>query len=105
MRYYVCRHYIKWKGVLYKKGEFLPEDFSERERVRHIHSSRIAMMPELPRSATLEKRAAEQAAQAQTQAARSSTTKAAGTKPISGEAKVAKSAAANTKVETPASQS
>jgi len=41
-RYYVCRHYIKWKGKLYKKGELLPENFTDHDRVRSIYSSRIA---------------------------------------------------------------
>ena len=41
-RYFVCRHYIKWKGQLYKKGELLPENFTEHDRVRNIYSSRIA---------------------------------------------------------------
>lgn len=42
LRYYVCRHYIKWKGKLYKKGELLPENFTDHDRVRSIYSSRIA---------------------------------------------------------------
>lgn len=42
-RYFVCRHYIKWKGQLYKKGELLPENFTDHDRVRNIYSSRIAI--------------------------------------------------------------
>lgn len=41
LRYFVCRHYIKWKGKLYKKGELLPENFTDHDRVRSIYSSRI----------------------------------------------------------------
>lgn len=42
LRYYVSRHYIKWRGKLYKKGELLPENFNDHDRVRSIYSSRIA---------------------------------------------------------------
>lgn len=43
-RFYVCRHYIKWKGHLYKKGELLPEEFTDHDRVRNIYVSRIGKM-------------------------------------------------------------
>lgn len=42
-RYYVCRHYIKWKGKLYKQGELLPPEFTDHDRVRNIYVSRIAV--------------------------------------------------------------
>lgn len=40
-RFIVIRQYIKYKGVLYKKGELLPPEFTERDRCRNIYPSRI----------------------------------------------------------------
>ncbi len=40
-RFIVTRQYVKYKGVLYKKGELLPPDFTERDRCRNIYPSRI----------------------------------------------------------------
>lgn len=41
LRYFVCRHYIKWKGKMYKKGELLPENFTHHDKARNCFSSRI----------------------------------------------------------------
>lgn len=43
-RYYVSRHYIKWKGRLYRKGELLPPEFNHHDKARNIYSSRIGEM-------------------------------------------------------------
>lgn len=43
LRFYVSRHYVKWKGRLYKQGELLPEEFTHRDKARNIYSSRIAV--------------------------------------------------------------
>lgn len=40
-RFIVTRQYIKYKGTLYKKGELLPPEFTERDRCRNIYPSRI----------------------------------------------------------------
>lgn len=48
-RFIVTRQYIKYKGVLYKKGELLPPDFTERDRCRNIYPSRIGTT-EVPES-------------------------------------------------------
>jgi hypothetical protein len=43
-RYYVSRHYIKWKGKLYRKGELLPPQFTHHDKARNIYSSRIGVI-------------------------------------------------------------
>lgn len=40
-RFYVCRHYLKWKGKMYKKGDLLPENFTHHDKARSIYNSRI----------------------------------------------------------------
>lgn len=40
-RYFCCRHWVKWRGKIYKKGELLPEEFTHHDLARHIMSSRI----------------------------------------------------------------
>ena len=40
-RFIVTRQYIKYKGTLYKRGELLPPEFTERDRCRNIYPSRI----------------------------------------------------------------
>lgn len=42
-RFFVCRHYIKWKGTLYKQGDLLPENFTYKDRDRNIYSKRIGI--------------------------------------------------------------
>lgn len=41
VRFVVTRQYVKHKGILYKKGELLPPNFTERDRCRNIYPSRI----------------------------------------------------------------
>lgn len=41
-RYIVSRAFIKHKGVYYKKGELLPVEFTERDRMLNAQSYRIA---------------------------------------------------------------
>ena len=40
-RYYVCRAYFKWHGVMYHKGDLLPPEFTHHDKARTIYNSRI----------------------------------------------------------------
>lgn len=40
-RFYVSRHYLKWKGKMYRKGDLLPETFTHHDKARSIYNSRI----------------------------------------------------------------
>lgn len=40
-RFIVTRQYVKFKGKMYRKGELLPPEFTERDRCRNIYPSRI----------------------------------------------------------------
>lgn len=42
-RYFVCRAYLKYKGVLYTKGDLLPETFNHHDKARSIYGSRVGV--------------------------------------------------------------
>lgn len=42
-RWKVVRGTVKYKGTLYVMGDFLPENFSDRDRARHIYSRRMEL--------------------------------------------------------------
>lgn len=43
-RYQVVRGQIKWKGTLYFTGDLLPENFTDKDRARHMYSRRIELV-------------------------------------------------------------
>lgn len=40
-RFVVLRQSVRWKGVTYRKGELLPENFTDRLRYRLLYPSRV----------------------------------------------------------------
>lgn len=43
-RWQVVRGSVKHKGTLYFTGDFLPEEFTDRDRARHIYSRRMELV-------------------------------------------------------------
>lgn len=43
MRFKVTRLWIKHKGVIYRAGDLLPEEFTDRDKFRNVHPSRIGV--------------------------------------------------------------
>lgn len=43
-RYKVVRRWIKHKGVIYREGDLLPEDFTHHDRFRTVYPSRIGLV-------------------------------------------------------------
>lgn len=80
LRFVVTRQYVKYKGKMYKKGELLPPEFTERDRCRNIYPSRIGTTVIVDSSAPTE-----EVSQGTTSAAKplSSNTPITGTKPVS----------------------
>ena len=43
-RYKVIRRWVKHKGVIYREGDLLPEDFTHHDRFRTVYPSRIGLV-------------------------------------------------------------
>ena len=49
-RFVVVRRWVKHKGVMYEKGDYLPEDFTHHDKFRTVYPSRIGVidLPDAP---------------------------------------------------------
>lgn len=58
-RFVVIAKQVKYKGKMYNVGDFLPPNFSEKERFRLLYPSRVGTVevPEEPKTATVSKKA------------------------------------------------
>jgi len=43
-RYQVARKYVRHKGKIYSEGDLLPENFTERDRMRNLYSRRLTLI-------------------------------------------------------------